>query len=504
MTVPVSLFAGPGSSVIGTAGTIAATATSVASSSDSPAYGDSVTFTATVAPTAAGFGTPTGTVDFYDDTTGIDLGTCTLDDGTSSLSTSDLAAGGHTIAATYNGDDNFPSSQSTVSIAVIGQTLSIDNVTIDPSSVNKGGIATLSGDVVNVDGAAFTLAVDWGENQAADLIGFPAGASSFSITHQYVDAGRAAFAGSYSIGVTVTSSDDRTASAETSTTGVDLAPTVNITGEWGTIDQNQTVTLSAVVADPGENGSFTYSWSVSGGGVSSSSGSTSATYSFVPTDAANYTVSLNVTDADGNTASTGVTVPVNSSGGYSSGTTFWPFQPDTPTVTVQECDAEGIPDSSPVEAGNPAYFLVSVGGTEPNGTIDVFYATEDGSDHAGTDYTATDGDKELTFSYANWPQIITVDTNAAANSGTFSVAVPCFYDPDANIPCSAPTALLATATIAAQPVSGTISVQTPTGEWLSPNANPDLNKNITQGGLVVLPPTPPNPATRCLPCRSSR
>ena len=34
-----------------------------------------MTFTATVAPTNTGYGTPTGSVEFYDETTGNDLGT---------------------------------------------------------------------------------------------------------------------------------------------------------------------------------------------------------------------------------------------------------------------------------------------------------------------------------------------------------------------------------------------------------------------------------------------
>ena len=77
-----------------------------------------------------------------------------------------------------------------------------------------------------------------------------------------------------------------------------------------------------------------------------------------------------------------------------------------------------------------------------HGDVKVFYNTQDGSDYANTDYTAS-GDQDLTFSYDSSandghggydPQIIKVDTSPTANAGNFSVVIPCFYDSDASIP----------------------------------------------------------------------
>ena len=225
--------------------------------------------------------------------------------------------------------------------------------------------------------------------------------------------------------------------------------TVNITGEAGMVYTDHSVSLSVVVADPGEYGSFSYSWNVTGGDYSSLSGENSATLSFVPEDAVNYAVSLTVTDADHNSASSSATVPVTVLGGC--GQTFSPFQPDVPTPTIAECDAEGNPDPGPVPAGCTAYFQVSLGQSNMphDGTVNVFYKTEDGSDISGRDYASSDGDVELTFTYDSvthgyHPQIIPVATMPGANGGTFSLVVLRGFDADARIPISSTEFVTAT------------------------------------------------------------
>ena len=334
-------------------------------------------------------------------------------------------------------------------MTVAGGTLSLANVTVDNvaagATVNKGDIATLSGNVANLDGMGFTVTVTWGANQTnSDTIAYPAGTTSFTVTHQYVDDGSNPFAGAYDIGVSVTSSDNRTFSSTSAATitGVDVAPTVNITGEPGEIQAYSPVKVSAVLADPGENGAFTYSWTAATTtGDNDQQTGTSASFTFDPHESAGYTVKLTATDADGKSVNDNIVIPGPSGG------TITAFQPDEPNVTIEECDEEGDPTAAPVEAGSPAYFLVSVSSENmpDHGTVDVYYTTEDGTDHAGTDYTPTDGDKEMTFSYdssANGgqggydPQTITVPTSPTANNGNFWVDITRLEDPDANIPGS--------------------------------------------------------------------
>ena len=120
-TIHVTVSGLDGSTTATRAVAVNSTSSTVVASSNSPTYGQSVTFTATVTSTVSGNGTPTGTVDFYDETTGIDLGTYPLDNETATFSTSDLVAGSYAITAAYSGDNNFPSSQSSVSITVAGQ-----------------------------------------------------------------------------------------------------------------------------------------------------------------------------------------------------------------------------------------------------------------------------------------------------------------------------------------------------------------------------------------------
>lgn len=81
-----------------------ATTTTVTSAPNPSIDGQSVIFTATVTSTS---GTPTGTVQFYDN--GVELGSwVTLWDGQAVTTTASLAAvGSHLIGATYSGDTNY-------------------------------------------------------------------------------------------------------------------------------------------------------------------------------------------------------------------------------------------------------------------------------------------------------------------------------------------------------------------------------------------------------------
>lgn len=98
-----------------------ATTTTLSSSATTATSGSSLTFTATVTP-ASGSIVPTGTVTFADGST--TLGTGTLNgSGIATYSTSALAVGSHAITASYGGDSNNASSQSSVvSITITSST----------------------------------------------------------------------------------------------------------------------------------------------------------------------------------------------------------------------------------------------------------------------------------------------------------------------------------------------------------------------------------------------
>ena len=98
--------------------------TSLVSSANPSAYGQSVTFTATVKPTSPNKGTPTGTVNFFDGATS--LGTATLSAaGKATLKTAGLAIGTDPISVVYSGDTNFATSGS----ATLPQVVTSDSTT---------------------------------------------------------------------------------------------------------------------------------------------------------------------------------------------------------------------------------------------------------------------------------------------------------------------------------------------------------------------------------------
>jgi len=89
----------------GAVATLTNTLTSVSSSPNPSVFGQAVTFTATVALSGTGAGTPTGLATFIID--GSTAGTAVLSSGVATFSTSLLSVGSHPITVTYGGDANF-------------------------------------------------------------------------------------------------------------------------------------------------------------------------------------------------------------------------------------------------------------------------------------------------------------------------------------------------------------------------------------------------------------
>src|SRR5262249_19508919 len=106
-------------------------ATTVASSVNPSAFGQSVTITVTVSAVSPAAGIATGMVTFLDGPA--TLGTASLGSGSATFSTSSLAVGNHVITASYAGDSNFNRSTS----SAITQT------------VNKGNSSTTVASSVN-------------------------------------------------------------------------------------------------------------------------------------------------------------------------------------------------------------------------------------------------------------------------------------------------------------------------------------------------------------------
>src|SRR5205807_2485906 len=81
--------------------------TTVIASSSATVFGQSETFTATVVDSSAGSnGVPTGTVTFVDGATTLGTGIVNAA-GVATLTTTSLRVGGHSVTASYSGDNNF-------------------------------------------------------------------------------------------------------------------------------------------------------------------------------------------------------------------------------------------------------------------------------------------------------------------------------------------------------------------------------------------------------------
>jgi hypothetical protein len=124
---------------------VAPTVTTASSSANPSFFGQTVTFTVKVTAASSGAGIPTGSVDFVDTTTDMDLGTVLLSGGSATLSTSSLAAAANTITAQYSGGTDFGGSYRVLflpSSSSLTQTVIPAVLVLDPTA---GGALSLSG-----------------------------------------------------------------------------------------------------------------------------------------------------------------------------------------------------------------------------------------------------------------------------------------------------------------------------------------------------------------------
>ena len=141
------------------------TATELAISSNSTQYGDPVTLTATVTPSAA-----TGTINFVDGS--IVLGTGTVSGGIATLTTTAIHAGGYTIKADYLGDGNYgDSTSSPVALTVVQRNGGAGGVPALTVTVENATRAYRDGDPAFSYSVAGTLVN--GDTYAAAVVGVP-------------------------------------------------------------------------------------------------------------------------------------------------------------------------------------------------------------------------------------------------------------------------------------------------------------------------------------------
>jgi hypothetical protein len=217
------------------------TTTAISTPSSSVSQGASVTFTATVSPSAA-----TGTVNFYNNGVGTPLGSATVSGGTATFPTTALPTGLNIVSATYVGNtgDNASSSFSPAQVNVSPPDFTLTAGALSPASIPAGQSAAATLTIAPASGVTGSGTVNFTPSSCS---GLPAGA-----TCSFSNAGSVTFGGvSGSPTITVTIA-----------TVPNMAPsgpqTITITGtESGVGGASHTATVSLTVTQTNESFTLT-------------------------------------------------------------------------------------------------------------------------------------------------------------------------------------------------------------------------------------------------------
>jgi len=148
LTAVVTTNAISSGSAVQVANIVANTTTALTSSVNPSVFGQSVTFTATVAPVSPGAGTATGSVEFFNG--GTSLGIVTLSSGSAtSAAITNFGVGTHSITAVYSGDSSFATSTSSVVSQVVDLGMA-NTPTFGPPTATAGGFTV---QISNYNGA---------------------------------------------------------------------------------------------------------------------------------------------------------------------------------------------------------------------------------------------------------------------------------------------------------------------------------------------------------------
>jgi len=238
----------------GSSGTVGVTITKSTSSlqvqlsSSSITYGTNLTITVALTPNTA-----TGTVTLSDSVAG-SLGTITVSGGVAQLSTTTLAAGSHTITATYNGDTNDSTATGTNTLYVNLKTPTL-TVTATPSTVAYGNTVTLNASLSSTS-ASGTITFTDSVNGALATVTVSNGTASLTT-------------GALSVGghtVTATYNGDTNDNMATGTVAVTVTKgntVTTLTFSPSPAILNNPVTLTAVISTSGTGtGPYTFTGSV--------------------------------------------------------------------------------------------------------------------------------------------------------------------------------------------------------------------------------------------------
>jgi hypothetical protein len=392
--------------------TLVPTTTTVTVNPTTTVFGNSVTYSATVAPTS-GPGTPTGTVSFGTGAT--TLCTATLSGGTGSCTAINAPIGTDTVTGTYGGDTAFATSSGTATLVVnpAPATPTVTQISVTPSSVTLGDTVTYSATVTPASGpgtptgtVAFTV-------NGSPLCTATLSGGTGSCTSTLAPVGTDTITGSYS--------GDTTFGPSAGLTTLTVAPpsgarptTTTITATPSTVSQHQVVTYAATVAPTTGPGTptGTVTFTINGGTLCTatlSGGSGSCTSSLAPVGV-NTVLGSYSGDANFQVSSGTTTLTVN---GVAS-----------PTVTTIQVNPTSVTFGDTVTYS--ATVAPTSGSGTPSGTVDftigstdLCTATLSGGTGSCTAINAPVGTDTVLGSYSGDPSF-----NPSSGTTTLTVAPP--------------------------------------------------------------------------------
>ena len=287
-------------------------------------------------------------------------------------------------------DDGGESVEKAFSIAITDMN---DTPTADgggPYSVAEGGTITLNATgSTDDDLPGDTLTYTWdfdGDGEYDDATGAQPVFSAANLDGTKP-------AGTVEVGLKVTDASEASDLAQVEITVTNVGPTVTILGASTSVRSGVEVNLTADVNDPAPADTHTYQWNVNKNGTPFASGTTSA-FDFTPNEEGTFTVTLTVTDDDGDsgtdieTMSVSNTGPVADAGGpylVDEGSSITldasgSYDPDGGDATLAYAwDFDGDGEYDDATNITPTFSAVTLDGTSPPKMVQIGLKVTDGS-----------------------------------------------------------------------------------------------------------------------------
>lgn len=207
------------------------------------------------------------------------------------------------------------------------QTMNVaPTATATGATINENGTATVSGSITDPSPLdTFTVVINWGPGEGSTTLNLPAGATSYSATHQYLDDNPTGTPSDVNpVSVTVTDDDGGAGNAATTVTVNNVAPVITGLTATPLVALGNLTNLNGTFTDVGTKDTHTASvdWgdsTASTAAVTETNGSGSFAASHTYTIAQFYTITVTLKDDDTGTATQQIKVTVTATGKMTGG-----------------------------------------------------------------------------------------------------------------------------------------------------------------------------------------